>query len=373
MYIRNKPVTFFVLLFFLYYGVAVTLRNESISQGLVQSFVMCIFDLYLLNVEARKVIMISKIIVVITFIMSLLGFYVFFIYIIDPEKVSYHVLVSSQTGNSDLYISSYLDYLSFVSGDRLHFLNMPITRVKGYSVEPSASIVQYLAPVAFAMLYSKKYVLFGVVILCFSMIAISSLIAVLAIVLAVMIFIFFSLFKSNKFRFLTIIFSIVILSISMLYVDSVVKIILLFGEYLQESTTYNFIALKEESATVRLLDYSNSMKFIFRYPFGFSGEVSLTSLWVHLTLSGGIILVGIYSIIFYSTIKKSIYLFNDLDSVAKKYAMALIISISMTAFMMSSYGWDSIPGVIVLVLFYRLLLIKESVTGLQRTQHSYAI
>ena len=346
------------LLFFIYFGLATSIAKESVVLGLVQAFVMTTIALYLLNVDIGKIEVIGKTLVVITFILSILGFYVFLVYFFDPQQLNIDSfgIASSGTGSSDITAPSYFDYFSFTSGEGFVFFGHNLTRVKGYSNEPSSTLVHYLAPVVFAVLYSKsyKYRAMAIFILLFSLIAISSLMGILAIVLSLFVFFLFS-FNCHKLKLFISLSFILFSVVLMTQADYVVELILMYGNLLNAETSYDLLARKGGSAMERLISYNQAISLIIANPFGFSSGNTGTGLWAQIALTGGVLLLSIYLFVSYRMIYMSSIIFNYLGSGYKKYAIALIVALWVVSLLITSYGWDRIPGVIILLLFYRIV------------------
>jgi len=356
-YHKKQKLHFYLsLLFFLYWGISLSISKESFLLGVVQAFVMLTIALYLLSVDIKRIEFVSKTLVTITFLLSLLGYYVFIIYAVYPEylNIESYDIASSVTGNSDIIVGSYLDYLSFTSGEGFTFFGNIVTRVKGYSNEPSSTLVHYLAPAVFALMYSKKYKAMGGVIILFSLIAISSLMGVIAVFLSAPIYALF-LIKNNKIKVVSIVLSVFGLAILMLYVDQVVQTMIIYGNDLNAQTSYDLIARKQGSATARLQDYNHAISLIFNYPFGFSAGNSGTGLWTQIALAGGVVMLSIYFLFSYKVLSISSSIFNRIDSVYKKFGVALLVALWIVSFLITAYGWDRIPGVIILILFYRIV------------------
>jgi hypothetical protein len=357
LYKKQSTVFVLTLIFFIYYGFVVSLSKNSFSLGIIQAVVMCIIALFLLGVDFSAIKKISKSLVNITFILASLGFYVFFIYAFYPEQlnVNSYLIASSDTGNSIIYPSSYLDYFSFTSGDGYMFFGHLVTRVKGYSNEPSSTLVHYLAPVVFAMMYGgRKYRAMGLIIFLFSMIAISSLMGILCMLLSFLTYIVLSL-KSNNIKLLLMILFVFSLLVLMLNANQIIDVMLKYGNQLNNELSYDLIARKQGSAFGRLLSYNNAIKLLINNPLGFSFGETVTGLWLQIALTGGVVLLFIYLVLSYKIISISAMIFNSLRSIYKKYGASLLVSLWITSFLITSYGWDRIPGVIILILFYRTL------------------
>jgi len=145
---KNKNIFLItIVLFFLYYGSMFALIKGTVLTTLIQSLLMLIFTLYLMFVNIKYINMISKIIIIFTFILSLMGFIAYFAFIFNEnliKEVNFG-LYDSTVGPTTIYAKSWVEYLSFTSGDGFEFFGYNVTRVKGFCNEPSATIVHYLA------------------------------------------------------------------------------------------------------------------------------------------------------------------------------------------------------------------------------------
>lgn len=358
-YIQRINISF-IAIFFIYFGLSLAFDGITPLLSVFQVFPMFVLVLYLLYVDMNKINLILKGVINITFVFVILGFFVFFVYAIDPDQLnfnskSYNMPYRfSNLGNNDLITGSYLDYLSLTSGGHYSLFGEIVTRVKGYSNEPSSTIVHYLPPVVFAMMYSGKTKIKGIVILLFSLVAISSAMGVIIIILSFFIYILFKM-KSNKVRILTIVMSSFAVAILMLYSTQLIEFIAVSGQVMNESFSYDLLSRKEGSSSQRLSSYNSAVLLISEYPFGFSGGNTMTGLWTQIALNGGIYMLFIYLFFSYRVLYFCTSIFNSLNSAYKRWGVALLISIWIISMLMTSYGWNRIPGVIILILFYRVV------------------
>ena len=77
-----------------------------------------------------------------------------------------------------------MDFISFTSGDGFSVMGRQIMRMKGYSNEPSSTIVHYFAPAALAFLLGGRYLYLGVFILAVNMITIVSFTAYIILIIS---------------------------------------------------------------------------------------------------------------------------------------------------------------------------------------------
>jgi len=354
---KNKNIFLItIVLFFLYYGSMFALIKGTVLTTLIQSLLMLIFTLYLMFVNIKYINMISKIIIIFTFILSLMGFIAYFAFIFNEnliKEVNFG-LYDSTVGSTTIYAKSWVEYLSFTSGDGFEFFGYNVTRVKGFCNEPSATIVHYLAPAGLAFLFSKKYKFIGFFLLIFNFVGIASMMAWIAIFSSFIIYIILSI--KNKFiKYFIIIFGVIVVLYIMSNVDSAVSLILDAGNSLYNTTSSSLVARKEGSATVRLLGFVNGINELKSHILGGSTYNTSTGLILNTTLVGGIFIFLVLSVFLFDSIKFSIKKFSNSNRKSVKFGVSLILSTLIVASILSNYGWDRIPGVIMLILYYRHL------------------
>ena len=298
----------------------------------------------------------SKCIVFISTIFSVMGFFVFVIYALDygnmaPES---KYIFDSSTGNQQVVAASFYDYLSFSSGDGYVFFGHIITRVKGFSNEPSSALVHYMAPIILAFFLGKKYNLCGYILLGFMFIAVASLVGILAIVFAIFVYLIL-LLPSRMFQNTIFLLGLLTTIIMLTHGDFMLSTILNLGQDLNSSTGYDLIARKEGSATIRLAGFSNSISTIMSHPFGGSGQETLSGLLLQLGLVGGFPLIIAASMCLFRLFIKSRLYFSSTSIKTKRYAVSLLLSMVLIVTITSGYGWDRLPGIIIILLIYRSL------------------
>lgn len=351
----NRGYIFFIIFGLLYYGVVYSLTEQILLNGLVQTILMVVIFLYISFATQEVINIISKSIIILSFIFTIMGFIAYFNFLADPFIVYNINIYDSTVGNSTIYPSSWVEYFSFTSGDGFNFFGTQLTRLKGFCNEPSATVVHYLAPAALALLYSKQYRIMGFTMLLFNLLAISSLIGILIIFGSLIIYVLF-LIKNRIIISIILGVSIMVLILLMLNANFAESLILDMGNSLYEQTSYDLIARKNGSTTERLLSFSIALQEFKNNPLGWSSYNSMTGLLLNASLKGGIFIFCILGILFFQIIKHALIKFNqNCFGNVYKLGIALIISTLIAAFLLSGYGWDRIPGIIMLMLFYRNL------------------
>ena len=96
----------------------------------------------------------------------------------------------------------------------------------------------------------------------------------------------------------------------------------------------------------------------------------MTALWIQIGLVGGIFMILIFFIYSLKLLHLATLAYKNTLSSHKKYGISLLLSISIVAFTISSYGWDRIPGVIMFILFYRIMQIEyEKMIAINKDQY----
>jgi hypothetical protein len=346
-----------IIIGFLYYGVMLALIKGTMLNSLIQSILMIIVTLYLLFVDMKYIRIISKVIVINTFILANMGFIAFIAFLLNDNLLNEvdFSLYDSTIGSKIIYAKSWVEYLSFTSGDGFELFGTNITRVKSFCNEPSATIIHILAPVGLALLFSKRFIYISIVILLFNIFAIASLMAWITILGSVVIYFFYQI-KNNLVKKLLIISSMLLILLLMSNINTAVSSILDIGNSLQNSASISLIAKKEGSITMRLLSFSTALNEFKNHPLGGSSYNTMTGHLLNVSLVGGILIFLIIGNFYIKMINYSILAFNNNKSLKYiRFAIAFISSVLLVSLFLSGYGWDRIPGVIMLMLFYRHL------------------
>jgi hypothetical protein len=352
-----QPKLFWIIcLFFAYHGIMMTYIKGDIFIGAIQSIVMLIIALFILIVSKKNIRLILDSIIVSIFIFSVGGAVVFLVYAFDPSQLSSESrsVFDSGIGSADVTVKSSWDYLSFSSGGSYSLFGHAVTRVKGYSNEPSSTLVHYLAPAVFCFILAGKYKIIGLFLLLFSFFSISSLVSILSILGAFFIYVLFSIINKLFVKYLLLLF-IGMTMIAMYVSEELVSNLLLIGRSLNTATFYDLLAKKEGSAIIRLQSYVDGVNFILQNPLGGSNYTTMTGLWTQIGLIGGGVLLSMYFIFTKKVLALALNAFSHMTSKSKMFGVALMVSIYLTTFLISGYGWGRIPGVIIFFLFFRLL------------------
>ncbi len=363
---NNQYVTLIITTFYLYYGIMKTVETGSYLNGLVEGLIMNIIALFILSCDIKYIYYIATKISHYIIVSSLLGVVVYFAYIVYPS--SYNPassnLMHSGIGNKNIDPASFLDYLCFTSGDGFEFFGTVVTRVKGYCNEPSATIVHYVGPIGLMLFCSRIPIVLILIPIFFSLICISSGIGIIAIFGAMFFYVLYRI--KNKQAIMLILSGFVVLSaIGLTYSNYIIDNITIIGQDVYEQTSNDLVKRKASSAHGRLTSYNSGLNTLTQYPFGGSGYTTVTGLWLDVGLTGGFILVIVFLIQLRVLFNWSVVAYNRSKRTRHKLGISLVMSIIITATLLSSYGWLRIPGVILFFLYYRLFIDTTNIIKIQ--------
>lgn len=354
--IENKYLLGTIVLFFLYYGSIISIMNGEFLTTYLNSLVMMLFCLLLISMEMKYIKKIAESIVVITFVLSLMAFIGYIAFFIDStliHKVKFD-LYHSEIGSEMIYPQHWIEYLTFTSGEGFFVFDVGSVRVKGFSNEPSSTLVHYLAPVGLAFLLSQKYKIMGFIILIINIIAIASLMAWIVLLLS---FLFYCILKIKSIKRikLTLYFGIFMMLFMMLNFDFTYMIFMKFGNIINNIFGIDLIVRKAGSLDTRLLGYIDGVKYLISNPLGGASYSTGTGLILNVSLVGGIFLFFILVLFLMKMIKFGIDKYKSLEQRSEKFGVSFILSTVFVVMFLLSYGWNHIPGVIMLIVFFRLM------------------
>ena len=353
---ENKASFLFISFLFTYYGLFLIFSSGSIL-GLINAYMMWVMAVYLLFVERKYIFFISKSIIFLSTFSAFLGFYVFYIYSFYPTSFNYESidLMSSNTGTSSINPPSVYDYLSFSSGDGYELFGQRLTRVKGFSNEPSTTMVHYLAPAVIGFLYGGRYTLMSMMLIGFIILPVSTVLGILTILMTAIIYLVMKI-KSEFFKNLVVLSGLLLIFLLMSSLDAVLSGIANFGQDLYSSTGTDLISRKAGSAESRIISFNEAINSIISNPLGGGGQTSTSGLFIQLGLIGGIPLMLATIVAGIKVYINSNTAFNNHLNLKKRISISMLLSIFLTSFVLSAYGWDRVSGVIILVILYRHLI-----------------
>jgi hypothetical protein len=316
----------------------------------------------------RHVIGVTKALVICSAFFSLLVFVALIGYSLYPSQFQYanfHIY-DSTTGYKHISPGSAFDWLSFTSGDGFELAGENRIRLKGYSNEPSSTIVHYLAPVVLAFFLAGRYIYLGIFILAVNIVAISSLMA-FVIISGSLILMSLNYAFRRHFKFVFII-ALLMLAVIVAQNNAIVNIFTKIGVLSVDVLGLDLIARKvaggddDASILIRAKGISEGINLLLTSPVGYSYEklgagagliyiISATTGWLGLTIF--ILFIGRF-------LKKALNGISCVQSYSNQYAIALSTSLLLVMLLISGYGWDRPPGVVLIFLMFRLMDINLS-------------
>ena len=317
---------------------------------------------------SKNIIFFSKILVVVTTILCSFVLIAFIYYQINLDLFSRanFIIYHSDVGSKRIYPGHFMDYISFTSGEGFNVFGHPITRMKGYSNEPSSTVVHYLAPAAIAFILGGRFLYLGVFIVAVNIVAIGSFTSYIILMLS---FGFFTIkFISKKFG--RVLFPLVICCfiLFLLSADVVIIVFKYSSAIMMDYAGFDLISRKmgdgigSSNLGDRHQGIIDGFKLALTSPLGYSQEklgpgaglfylVSSRAGWI------GILIFGVFILRLIKNIKNQYFM--TLSSSIHIYGLSLILSILLVALFISGYGWSRPPGIIMVLLFFRFLTIPR--------------
>lgn len=316
----------------------------------------------------KHLIYFCKALVLATTIICILVLIASIYYQINPDQANkanfsiYH----SDVGSKRIYPGHFMDFISFTSGDGFSVMGRQMMRMKGYSNEPSSTIVHYFAPAALAFLLGGRYLYLGVFILAVNMITIVSFTAYIILIISLG---FFTL-KFIPKMLSKILFFVVIC----VFVYVILNPVIIFGAFRYFSLLaidifgLDLLSRKigngSETSNLgsRQLGIINGFKSTLTSPLGFSQEKLGTGsgLFYEVGSRAGWIGVLIFGAFMTSFIKNIRVAYFKAPSLTYLYGISLLVGILLVTLFISGYGWDRPPGVVMMLLYFRVLQILAS-------------
>jgi hypothetical protein len=363
MRVRFSVTHFYPLIVFaVTYSIGSMVYSGSIAR--ISDMYILIFSFVLIFYAPPKhVIFFSKILVVATTILCGLVFTAFIYYQIYPSEISRanFGIYGSSIGSKRIYTGHFMDFISFTSGEGFNFMGYRVTRMKGYSNEPSSTIVHYLAPAALAFILGGRFLYLGVFILCVNIVAIGSFIAYIIMILT---FVFlFMKFIPKKISTILLFIGFGCFLFFLANPDIVLAVFRFASAAAIDYAGLDLLSRKigdgttDSSLGERNLLIVNGLKFILTSPVGYSEEKFGSGLGLFYMISSraGWIGILIFSVFMLNLIKNMKAKYNKTSSVVHLFGLSLMASILLVTLFISGYGWSRPPGIVMLLLYFRYL------------------
>ena len=346
------------------YAVGSIIHGKHLS-GLLDVYVLIFCFICLIYAPPLKVIFFAKTLVIVTTFLCVLVVIAFVYYQIYPyefESANYDIY-DSTVGHKQIYPSHFMDWLSFTSGDGFMLNGKSILRLKGYSNEPSSTIVHYLAPAVIAFILGGGFVYLGIFILAVNMVTIGSFTTFVVFTLSLFL-LMLNIFPKRLAGFLLTLtgFSFVILILQPNLVFSI------FSYVSAEAMQYfgfDMLSRKmgsgvgESSLGQRQSGIIDGMSLALFSPVGYSTDKLGAGSGLFYIISSYTGWLGIFIFSFFITrlIKNIKIILSLSSSLMLKFGVSFLLAILIIVLFVSGYGWSRPPGIIMLLLFFRILQI----------------
>ena len=333
---------------------------RSLITYFIESFLF--FFIYILISTSPKVYIthMIKYFVIITFILSILILVAYLIHIITPE-IYYKVnqdIYDSTVGYNQIYVGHWVDYLSFTSGDGFAFYGKISPRMKGYSNEPSSTILYYLSPVIFGFYLGKRYNYLSAIIILINVICIGSMTSMLLLVLTIVIYIIYLLENiiGRKFRNVFLFFLICFLIYFLMSLDTLLTFQQVYGDKANDIAGFDLLSRKTNTLNVRQLGIFEGFKNLLKFPFGCPSIDLGAGAGLAFTISSYTGYIGVLLLFYYIFIivKLINWYTRKKNNFKSKFLASFIYSNLFVLLFISGYGWDRLPGLLFLILLHKL-------------------
>jgi hypothetical protein len=357
--ITKEIIYVVVFAIFLVFGGIV---NGGYIEKLGDALLMIIIIILIMGSPDRHVLGLAKVLVVCTAFLISLVLIALIGYGLYPDQIQYanFEIYDSTTGHKKVLPGSAFDWFSFTSGDGFEIAGRIYTRLKGYSNEPSSTIVHYLVPAAFAFFLGGRYIYLGFFILIVNVLAITSLVSILVILCSLIAMTLMHFFK-KQFLHLSVI-CLALIFILIVQPDVVVNIFSAISAFFVDNFEIDLLSRKiangadDASIRLRLNGIVDGINLVLLSPIGYSYELlgAGAGLIYIVSANSGWIGTAIFFLFIVRFGKKVLRGAFVAETYINRYALALTMSLIIVALLISGYGWDRPPGMIMIFLLYRM-------------------
>lgn len=321
----------------------------------------------LLTMESKYVNYITKCIIVLCGIFSIMGIIQFVVLWFNPGLSAFmaHRYSSAMSADTISNISA-IEYLGFIVADGgTSLLGHHVYRFKSFAAEPSVLVYSFLCPGILALSYRGMIRVLAYPILVFTIVFVASGTIWLCILFSLILFpIGYFFKKSPRSGSLTIMLIIMMVMVLITKID-----IPLFMrstiDFLSPISSFHSMPLQKYGSGVdRLTSMTYGFEKMWTHPFGYGSVGTLgvmAGLIVVFGLTCGFPGLLLISVIFYRMFKYGIHVWQGYGKKGKIFT-ALLCGTLLQASFFSAYGWTSFAGLIMLCLLY--IRIRELSAGL---------
>jgi hypothetical protein len=338
------------------------IRGDNDFLKIIEYVLMAFLIITIMNVSKKYFIKVTKTLVVITVILCVFVLIAFVYYQINPREYSSanFDIYDSTVGGGEIYPNHIMDWLTFTSGDGYVAFGYVINRMKGYSNEPSSTMVHYLTPAIFGLFLGGWYSFCAVIIIFVNVLSIASFTTYIIVTLSLIIFIIIKIFKKMSGYMLSA--SMLFMLIAITQANFMFEIFEKVGNFTLDS---NDLILRKigggiDKSTLgsRQLGIYTGINNLISEPFGYSSNKlgpGAGLMYIVSSISGWVgSLIFIY---FNFKLYNKLLRFNELKKIRtlEKYGVALSLATLFVALFISGYGWDRLPGIVMLTILFRII------------------
>ncbi len=343
-------------IFFFVYAVGGLYHNGAWGFPVEAAFAMGVWILITVA-SYRQVVVTARTLVVMTAVSTMGLAIAYGGYLWHPEwldRANFEIY-DSTVGAARVFPGFPLDYLSFTSGDGFVIGANVLPRLKGYSNEPSATVVHYLAPAVLALFLSRRYRWLGLFVLLVNVVAIASVTTYVVLAITAVLLVWFYLFRWAST--LGVVVGGMLFVFFMLNGTAVTQFQSAMGERAIEIANFDLLARKAGSLMVRQEGLASGLPRVLAEPLGWSGVESIAGAGLLLIVSAYAGWIGLSILIGWcvSAGRLAINYASRRASLRSRAASAFFLAMLFVMLFVSGYGWNRVPGAIVLAIMYRLM------------------
>ena len=316
----------------------------------------------LLTIERKYVSFISKCIIVLCALFSVMGILEYIILWFKPTLADTMLSNYSSTTSADPISNiSTIEYLGFITAHgTTTLLGHHVYRLMSFASEPSVLVYSFLCPGILALSYRGMIRVLAYPIFVFTIVFVASGTIWLCILFSLILFpigYFFKKFPRSGSLTIMLIIMMVMVMITKIDIPLFMRSTIDFLSPV--SSVHSMPLQKYTSGVVRLTTLRYAFENVWSHPFG-AASTTGGGLILRSGLICGYLGLLLSSIVFYRLFKYSIHVWQAYGKKEKMFSALLCGTLVVVCFF-SSYGWPSYPGLIMFTLLY--LRIKDFSVG----------
>lgn len=358
-----------LILCFLIAEIIFTQHNTSILTYLISLITIGA----LFSLKSKHVTFITKCIIVLCGLFSIMGIVEFIVLWFNPSLSNFmaHRYSSGMLADTISNISA-IEYLGFIVADSgTTVLGHHVYRLKSFAAEPSVLVYSFLCPGILALSYRGMIRVLAWPILVFSIVFVASGVIWLCILSSLILFPIGYFFKrSPRSGSVTIILIVVMMLVLITRIDIPLFMRNTIDFISSVSSISSMPSQKYLSGVVRLSSIAHGFEDMWRHPFGLGNLGALgiiAGLIVMSGLSCGFLGLLMVSVMFYRMFKYAIYVWQGYGKQGKIFSALFCGTLFQVSFF-SAYGWITLPGLTMLCLLYTRMR-DLSVSAQKRMHH----